>query len=501
MLGRFAGLRNRLKKRGINPDHDLLLHNSNLSDDQIDMARQALQILGLESRQHELTKEDFVIFLYAMGMNPTEDIIDSKIYALKLHHKKTYTFGQLAHVWYSMLQDLADEDEILKRAFQFFDKDNNGVISINELKTTMHELGDLLTEEEIADFMNIMDVNNDGVIGYTEFLATLKTQAPDSAPYSRLVATTDDDASTVGSGMFRANAHFLDARVASNVPTSLSASPPMASGMAAASAALGLSSGRALEAPSLRASAITRGAHGGGGGGGRCSGGGAGGNCSSAGGSGGGAAEGEVTASTAPPGYAEGASTSLPEPVSAAAVAAAAAGTGPGPGSAAASLQPCASSRGAPGAEPSLRTQPAAAAESVLAAQLDNSLLLARPPSRRLGIPVSPQPQQLQLQCMPCPQSAQPQQQQPHMQPLQQTWHPHQQPQQRVQPPHQHHVQQLQQPPQAAVEVPPTLLQRTASRPRSLELAGCNPLRTPSTLEPGPGSGGGSPVEAGRVLT
>lgn len=29
-----------------------------------------------------------------------------------------------------MLQDLTDEDEILKRAFQFFDKDGNGEISV-----------------------------------------------------------------------------------------------------------------------------------------------------------------------------------------------------------------------------------------------------------------------------------------------------------------------------------------------------------------------------------
>lgn len=64
-----------------------------------------------------------------------------------------------------MLQDLTDEEEILKRAFQFFDKDGNGEISVVELKTTMHELGDLLSEEEIHAFMAIMDVNNDGVIG------------------------------------------------------------------------------------------------------------------------------------------------------------------------------------------------------------------------------------------------------------------------------------------------------------------------------------------------
>ena len=64
-----------------------------------------------------------------------------------------------------MFQDLNDEEEILRRAFQFFDKDGNGEISVTELRTTMHELGDLLTEEEIASFMAIMDVNNDGVIG------------------------------------------------------------------------------------------------------------------------------------------------------------------------------------------------------------------------------------------------------------------------------------------------------------------------------------------------
>jgi hypothetical protein len=64
-----------------------------------------------------------------------------------------------------MLQDLTDEEEILKRAFEFFDKDGNGEISIPELRTTMHELGDLLSEEEIMAFMAVMDVNNDGVIG------------------------------------------------------------------------------------------------------------------------------------------------------------------------------------------------------------------------------------------------------------------------------------------------------------------------------------------------
>lgn len=35
----------------------------------------------------------------------------------------------------------------------------------NACRTTMSELGDLLTEEEICAFIAIMDVDNDGVIG------------------------------------------------------------------------------------------------------------------------------------------------------------------------------------------------------------------------------------------------------------------------------------------------------------------------------------------------
>jgi hypothetical protein len=36
----------------------------------------------------------------------------------------------------------------------------------------MHELGDLLSEEEIVSFMAVMDVNNDGVIGVRHCLGT-----------------------------------------------------------------------------------------------------------------------------------------------------------------------------------------------------------------------------------------------------------------------------------------------------------------------------------------
>ncbi|KAG2490626.1 hypothetical protein HYH03_011017 [Edaphochlamys debaryana] len=238
MFGRFRGFRDRLKKKGVHIEQELTLENSNLTQAQIATANKALKILGLEERRQHLTKQDFIVFLYAMGLNPTDDIIDSKIRAFKLHHKKAYTFGQLAHVWYSMLQDLTDEDEILKRAFQFFDKDGNGEISVQELKVTMHELGDLLTEEEIAAFMAIMDVNNDGVIGYTEFLATLKTQAPELAGDNHRIKAGPSERS-VG-GLMRADARHYSHDAAEELPVGSPTTPtPVHETLMAAAAALG----------------------------------------------------------------------------------------------------------------------------------------------------------------------------------------------------------------------------------------------------------------------
>lgn len=58
-----------------------------------------------------------------------------------------------------------DEEEVLWRAFQFFDRDGNGDISVSELESTMAELGGYLSAEELQRFVRLMDANNDGVIG------------------------------------------------------------------------------------------------------------------------------------------------------------------------------------------------------------------------------------------------------------------------------------------------------------------------------------------------
>lgn len=59
-----------------------------------------------------------------------------------------------------------DTEEEIRDAFRIFDKDGNGLISANELKQLMANLGEKLTDEELDEMMREADLNGDGHIDY-----------------------------------------------------------------------------------------------------------------------------------------------------------------------------------------------------------------------------------------------------------------------------------------------------------------------------------------------
>lgn len=63
----------------------------------------------------------------------------------------------------------ARAEEELREAFRVYDKDQNGFISLDELRHVMNNLGDRLTGDELTEMLGEADVNGDGQINYTEF--------------------------------------------------------------------------------------------------------------------------------------------------------------------------------------------------------------------------------------------------------------------------------------------------------------------------------------------
>lgn len=65
-------------------------------------------------------------------------------------------------------------DEHLKKAFAFFDQNNNGYIEIEELREALSD--ELGTSEEVVDaIIRDVDTDKDGRISYEEFVTMMKT--------------------------------------------------------------------------------------------------------------------------------------------------------------------------------------------------------------------------------------------------------------------------------------------------------------------------------------
>jgi Ca2+-binding EF-hand superfamily protein len=57
-----------------------------------------------------------------------------------------------------------DAEEEMRQAFNVFDHDRNGSISIDELRQVMHSLDETLTDDQIDEMMKEADLNGDGTI-------------------------------------------------------------------------------------------------------------------------------------------------------------------------------------------------------------------------------------------------------------------------------------------------------------------------------------------------
>ena len=73
-----------------------------------------------------------------------------------------------------LLQSEKDSREEILKAFRLFDDDESGKISLRNLKRVAKELGETMTDEELAEMIEEADRDGDGEINEEEFLRIMK---------------------------------------------------------------------------------------------------------------------------------------------------------------------------------------------------------------------------------------------------------------------------------------------------------------------------------------
>ena len=69
-----------------------------------------------------------------------------------------------------------DSAQQIQQSFSVFDKDDNGLLSVEELRHVMTRIGDTLSQEELTNFLNILDTHGDGKVRMHELMALLTPQ-------------------------------------------------------------------------------------------------------------------------------------------------------------------------------------------------------------------------------------------------------------------------------------------------------------------------------------
>lgn len=77
--------------------------------------------------------------------------------------------------WMSSFQEEMTDDltKDLMAAFGVFDRDENGYITREELKSAMELIDESMSEEQLDELLSLMDVDCDGKINYEDFLRIL----------------------------------------------------------------------------------------------------------------------------------------------------------------------------------------------------------------------------------------------------------------------------------------------------------------------------------------
>lgn len=128
-----------------------------------------------------ISEQDLGVVMRSLGQNPTEIEIEKMIKEVDVDGNGEIDFSEFVQMMKTQMKN-RDTNKELMEAFQVFDCNRNGRISPTELKVTMKNLGQELTDDQLKLMIQEADCNGDGVIDFEEFKVLVnnleKTDSP-----------------------------------------------------------------------------------------------------------------------------------------------------------------------------------------------------------------------------------------------------------------------------------------------------------------------------------
>ncbi|XP_077023997.1 uncharacterized protein LOC143689698 [Tamandua tetradactyla] len=146
-----------------------------LSKEQVARLKQAFALAD-KNGDNTIDAEELASVLKSLGYNPTEELLKTLIASMDTDHDGVINFQEFLEVMAKRMEMVGGQQGTLREAFRVFDLNNDGHISVAELKQVVANAGVEVSEEELDAMIREADVNQDGQVDYEEFVLKLTQQ-------------------------------------------------------------------------------------------------------------------------------------------------------------------------------------------------------------------------------------------------------------------------------------------------------------------------------------
>ena len=147
-------------------------HLSELTDEQKQEIREAFDQFDTDG-SGSIDAKELKVAMRALGFELPREEIREMIKKVSPGNVPSIDFNQFLEMMGKKILERDPYTEILK-AFELFDKDHNGKISLKDLKSATIELGENLTDDELREMIREADRDFDGEVGKNEFVEVMK---------------------------------------------------------------------------------------------------------------------------------------------------------------------------------------------------------------------------------------------------------------------------------------------------------------------------------------
>lgn len=154
--------------------------STRLDAEQLEELREAFNLFDKDG-DGTITANELGKAMEILGQHPTAEELEILINSVDKDDNGVIDFDEFADLMKGHLFTSEDsynpapqEDEELLEAFKMFDRNGDGFISPEELKTAFINLGERMSDREIEEMIHAADKNMDGLIDYKEFIEMMK---------------------------------------------------------------------------------------------------------------------------------------------------------------------------------------------------------------------------------------------------------------------------------------------------------------------------------------